>query len=208
VILRGRYGTVTWSIRVWPLESGPRALRFRVSRKQSGDEAAAKATEWGPMTYMTDESNRGPSAWERQLWTHLTDHIEAERGLLEEYSEVAKQAQSKAFGYIVNLLIEDEIRHHRIFRELAKSLETEALLRREDPIVPYPDFDQADRAAVFDCTQRLLKNEEQDARELKRLQRELHDVKDTTLWSLLVDVMQRDTQKHIALLRFVKKHAR
>jgi rubrerythrin len=156
---------------------------------------------------MTDESNRGASAWERQLWTHLTDHVKAERGLLEEYSAVAEQAQSKAFRYIVNLLIEDEIRHHRIFSELAKSLETEALLKREDPIVPYPDFDQADRAAVLDCTQRLLKNEEQDARELKRLQRELHDVKDTTLWSLLVDLMQRDTQKHIALLRFVKKHA-
>ena len=164
-------------------------------------------TEWGRMTYMTNESSRGASAWERKLWTHLTDHIEAERSLLEEYSVVAEQAQSKAFAYVVNLLIEDEIRHHRIFIELAKSLETEALLKREDPIVPYPDFDKADRAAVLDSTQRLLKNEEQDARELKRLQHELRDVKDTTLWSLLVDLMQRDTQKHIALLRFVKKHA-
>ena len=159
------------------------------------------------MTYMTDESSRGASVWERQLWTHMTNHIEAERGLLEEYSATAEQTQSKAFGYVMNLLIEDEIRHHRIFSELAKSLETEASLRHEDPIVPYLDFDQADRAAVLDCAQRLLKSEEQDARELKRLQRELRDVKDTTLWSLLVDLMQRDTQKHIALLRFVKKHA-
>ena len=50
-------------------------------------------------------------------------------------------------------------------------------------------------------------SEARDARELKRLQRELRDVKDTTLWSLLVDLMQRDTQKHIAILRFVRKHA-
>jgi hypothetical protein len=33
-------------------------------------------------------------------------------------------------------------------------------------------------------------------------------VKDSSLWSLLVELMQRDTQKHIAILRFVTKHAR
>jgi rubrerythrin len=160
------------------------------------------------MTSMTDESSRGPAVWERELWTHLTNHVQAERGLLEKYSAVADQSQSKALRYLVNLLIEDEIRHHRIFIELAKSLETEALLKGDEPIVPYPDFDRANRAAVLDNTEELLQNEEEDARELKRLQHELRDVKDVTLWSLLVDLMQRDTQKHIALLRFVKRHAR
>jgi rubrerythrin len=131
--------------------------------------------------------------------------VEAERGLLEEYSAVAEQSKSKAFTYLVKLLIEDEVRHHRIFTELARSLKTEAELR-SDPIIPSMDFVRADRAAVLDATKRLLANEEQDARELKRLQHELRDVKDTSLWSLLVDLMQRDTQKHIAILRFVKKH--
>ncbi|HXR54972.1 MAG TPA: hypothetical protein VN793_07975 [Acidimicrobiales bacterium] len=131
--------------------------------------------------------------------------MEAERGLLEEYSAVAEQSKSKAFTYLVKLLIEDEVRHHRIFTELARSLKTEAELR-SDPIIPNMDFVRADRAAVLDATKRLLANEEQDARELKRLQRELREVKDTSLWSLLVDLMQRDTQKHIAILRFVKKH--
>ena len=28
----------------------------------------------------------------------------------------------------------------------------------------------------------------------------------TTLWGLLVELMQRDTDKHIAVLTFVKKH--
>jgi len=160
------------------------------------------------MTDMTTKPPSGASPWEVDLWTHLTSHVEAERGLLEEYSVVAEQSPSKAFTYLVNLLIEDEIRHHRLFIELAESLTTEAELRQEDPIVPYIDFVTTDRAAVLDATKRLLENEEQDARELKRLQRELRDVKDSSLWSLLVDLMQRDTQKHIAVLRFVKKHAR
>ena len=160
------------------------------------------------MTDMTTDPPRGASTWELDLWTHLTSHVEAERGLLEEYSAIAEQSESKAFSYLVKLLIEDEVRHHRIFTELAKSLKTEAEMRRENPIIPYMDFVHADRDAVLDATKQLLASEGQDARELKRLQRELRDVKDTTLWSLLVDLMQRDTQKHIAILRFVRRHAR
>ena len=59
---------------------------------------------------------------------------------------------------------------------------------------------------MSESTEELLQSEKRDTSELKHLQRELHDVKDVTLWSLLVDLMQRDTEKHIALLRFVKKH--
>ncbi len=52
----------------------------------------------------------------------------------------------------------------------------------------------------------LLENEERDIGELRRLERELRDVKDTTPWELLVEVMQRDAEKHIAILKFVRKH--
>jgi hypothetical protein len=159
------------------------------------------------MTDLTEKQPRGASPWELDLWTHLTSHVEAERGLLEAYSAVAEQSASKAFSYLVGILIEDEIRHHRLFIELAKSLKTEAELSGADPIIPNLDFARGDSAAVLDATKQLMASEEQDAQELKRLQSELRDVKDTTLWSLLVDLMQRDTQKHIAILRFVKKHA-
>jgi rubrerythrin len=160
------------------------------------------------MTDLTTHSSIAGSGWERDLWTHLISHVDAERGMLEEYSAIAKQSQSKAFGYLVKLLIEDETRHHRMFMELAKSLKTAAELTGDDPIVPTMDFTQVNRIAVLEATKQLIEKEEQDARELKRLQRELRDVKDTTLWSLLVNMMQRDTQKHIAILRFVSKHAR
>ncbi len=155
---------------------------------------------------MTDESSAGPSAWERQLYSHLKEHVESERGMLERYAKVAEQAESKAFAYLVKLLIDDEIRHHRLFNELASTLETEALMRSEDPAVPYMDFQRADRNAVLDGARELLAGEERDVGELKRLQREMRDVKDTSLWSLLVELMQRDTEKHIAILKFVVDH--
>jgi len=144
--------------------------------------------------------------WERDLYAHLTGHLEAERGLLEEYRAAAVESPSKALHYLVNLLIEDEIRHHRIFADLAESLKTEALLTGKDPIIPDIDFGRGNQDAVIDLTEQLLQKEQQDAHDLKQLHRELRDVKDTTLWDLLVDLMERDTQKHIAILRFARKH--
>jgi rubrerythrin len=160
------------------------------------------------MIDMTNESWAGPSAKDRALYAHLTNHIVTERGLLEEYSEIASRTESRAFRYLVNLLIEDEIRHHRILSELAESLETIALNKAKEPVVPFIDFVRADREAVFEATDRLLKHESEDARELKRLQREFRDTMDDSLNDLLVELMQRDTQKHIAILRFVRKRTR
>jgi rubrerythrin len=160
------------------------------------------------LTEMTDASSAGPSAWERDLYAHLSSHVEAESGLLQAYKAAAESSPSKALRYLVNLLLDDEIRHHQIFTELAESLKNDALLRSGDPAVPYLDFDKtSNRDAVIDITDQLLQREQADAQELRRLRRELREVKDTSLWSLLVDVVERDTQKHIAILRFVKKHA-
>jgi hypothetical protein len=156
---------------------------------------------------MSDESSRGPSPRDRQLYAHLKGHVETERAMLEKYAEVAERTDSKAFRYLVKLLIEEEVRHHRLFIEMADSLETQALMKREEPDIPYMDFQRADRVAVLEGAKELLENEKRDIGELKRLQRELRDMKDTSLWGLLVELMQRDTEKHIAILKFVRDHA-
>ena len=128
--------------------------------------------------------------------------------MLEEYVKAAEATNSKALAYVIGLLVEDERRHHRHFSDLAQSVKSEAELRTEDPVVPNLDFDRADRSAVLDVTRRLIANEEADAAELKRLRKNLRELEDTTLWALMVDTMQLDTAKHLAILRFVEKHAK
>jgi hypothetical protein len=156
---------------------------------------------------MTDESSAGPSQWERQLYKHLKEHAETEGAMLNKYADVAERTDSNAFRYLVKLLIDDEVRHHRLFHDLADSLAIEAMMERGEPQIPIMDFRRADRAAVLEGTKELLENEERDRGELKQLERELRDVRDTSLWALLVELMQRDTDKHIAILKFVRKHA-
>lgn len=144
--------------------------------------------------------------WAREVLDHVTNHVEQERGLLEEYTKVAEGTESKALAYLVHILLEDERRHHRLFAELATSLKNAVDWSQVGPAVPAMDFHQSDRAAIRDVTNRLLQHEEADARELKRLHQELGNVKDTTLWGVLVEIMQRDTDKHIAILRFTQRH--
>lgn len=150
----------------------------------------------------------GASPWERELFKHLTDHIIQERDLLEEYATAARSTESKALAYLIHLLIEDEHRHHGLFKQLAQSLKSSAELTADSPEVPRMDFDNENRVGVLEVTQRLLDREEDDLRELKRLHRELRVVQDTTLWDLLVELMERDTEKHIAILRFAHSHAK
>ena len=126
---------------------------------------------------MTDAPNelRGASGWEQNLYAHLTEHVRNERGLLEEYDAAADATSSKAFAYLVGLLIEDERRHHVLFEELAASLKNEAELSGQDPVVPRMDFDRVDPANVRGLTDRLAEREQQDLRELKKLQKELRE---------------------------------
>lgn len=148
----------------------------------------------------------GWSVSEAELLSHLYNHAAHEAALLDEYVQAAGTTESKALAYLIEILMEDERKHHRWFGELASSLQTDATLSGADPTIPRMDFHRADRATVRDVTDRLLEHEKADERELKRLQREMRDLKDTTLWGLLVELMQRDTDKHIAILHFVKKH--
>ena len=148
----------------------------------------------------------GASVWERDLYNHLATHIENESSLLQDYVAAAEETDSKAFAYLVNLLLDDERRHHGTFAALASSLKTEAELGGEEPEIPYLDLDRADRAQVRELTERLLQREREDAEELKRLHRQLKDVRNTSLWDLLVSNMRRDTDKHIEILDFVLRN--
>jgi hypothetical protein len=150
----------------------------------------------------------GASIWEDQLYEHLTSHEENERELLMEYQEAANRSQSKAFKYLVSLIVEDEIRHHRLFQDLAEALKVDAELRPEDPAVPRLDHWGPDGRFVAELAERLEDREEQDLKMLRRLGDELEDVKDTTLWKLLVKLMELDTSKHIEILKFTRRHAR
>ncbi|MEO9109846.1 MAG: hypothetical protein ABI368_06485 [Jatrophihabitantaceae bacterium] len=141
-----------------------------------------------------------------ELRDHLKSHVETEGAILTEYVEATEGTQSKALRYLVDMIVKDEHRHHQIFSDLAETLQYQVGVAGPGLVVPDLDFDRVDGAATSEIIDRLLRFELDDKRELKELQRKLRGFEGWSLYGLLVELMQRDTDKHIAMLRFAKKH--
>lgn len=157
-------------------------------------------------TAMEGLEQMGASVGERELVEMLRRHGEEEGVLLQRYERYATEASSPAVRYLVGLLLEDETRHHRLLVELANAIAWGWSANSPVPATPgiYEDSGQDDRLAAE--TNELLAFEEQDEKELRRLRNQLRDYRDTTMWSLVVETMLADTQKHAHILRFIARH--
>ena len=153
------------------------------------------------------ERPAGLSVWEQQLYDLLHDHISTEGGLLAEYDDLAAQSHGHV-KYLVEMIGDDEARHHRLFEQWANSIADMGTLQdRPDESLPTVRAEE-DPERVASAAERLLAIEHEDARELRRLRKDLVDFEDTTIWPLLVDLMRLDTEKHVLILEFLRRHAR
>jgi len=150
----------------------------------------------------------GASVWEQELYEHVCGHVAAEGAILDEYQRLAEDpAGSPAFRYVARLILADERRHHQLFNDLAESIRQVAELRLDDEPIPSLRGLKADRERIMAVTERLLDVERTDAKELKQLAKNLKEVRETTLWGLVVELMQDDTTKHIKILQFIRDRA-
>ena len=150
----------------------------------------------------------GASVWEQEVFDHLSEHSATEAGIIDEYKALASDTASPAFAYLVNVILEDESRHHRVLGELAQSVRAFAELSMEPGAIPFLDMPRADHDRVLEATERFLEVEREDMRELETLAKTLKPVRDTTLWYLLVKLMEEDTEKHIRILKFIRDRVR
>ena len=114
---------------------------------------------------------------------------------------VQRRTSSDGIRYLVRLILDDEVRHHRVFDEMANGLKSFVLEVEIEPQVPAmsprPD------PALLEETHRLLAVEKEDAKELRHLRKALKHSPRSSLHPLLVDLMLQDTKKHIAILEHI-----
>jgi hypothetical protein len=144
----------------------------------------------------------GLSAWESDLMRHLSEHMQEEGGLLAAYRDVAEQADADYVSYLLGVILEDEIRHHRLLTELVDAVRgrVEWTGRASVPEVS----NTANPVKLRVATERLLERERSDAHQLDGLSRQLRDLRGASVWPVLVDIMELDTEKHQGILRFVQ----
>jgi hypothetical protein len=148
----------------------------------------------------------GLSVSEARLLERLQAHIDGEAALLVAYEELGKECDAEYVRYLTGLIMDDEVRHHAMLTELLDTIRSS--VERVPPERQLPHLrPPADGEALVEAVTRLAEFEREDAHDFRQLQKELHDVRDTTIWSLVVELMQLDTEKHIRILHFIKDHA-
>ena len=143
---------------------------------------------------------------EETLLANLDRHVASEEAVLDSYVEFARSGP-EFVRYLVNLIAEDEARHHRILREMVNRVVGEVEFRTMSPSVPYTDFQGTDRERLVEETARFLALEREDLASLKELTKALRRQRRCGLIPVLVEFMELDTKKHIALLEFIAESA-
>ena len=105
--------------------------------------------------------------------------------------------------YLIRLVLEDEERHHRVLHEIVTAIGNRVALRDDPDAVPNLSYEPPDRV-LGEVTGRFLAAERADAKQPRALRKELRPFRDTSLWVLLIELMEHDTAKHIRLLTFIR----
>lgn len=151
----------------------------------------------------------GSREWEDEIYQHVAAHGRLEGEILAEYMALADDEEiSPAFSYLARMILEDEVRHHRLFDELAETFRQMGTDTPDGPPVPSLRGLHADRVRIERVTDRLLAVEQEDLRELKDLAKRLKDFERTTIWGLLIELMVDDTKKHIKILKFIRDRSK
>lgn len=140
------------------------------------------------------------------LYRHVQDHLRNEQFAIEGYRQITEGFDRSTYvGYLVDVILEDEQRHHKLFSDLLASIEQrEAGHAPAVPdVAPLPEL-----AALRTQLEEYLAFERQDRAELAALAKRLRGSEDDSLWPILIDIMRRDTDKHIHILEFLCRKAR
>ena len=151
----------------------------------------------------------GTREWEQDIYEHVASHGQLEGEILQEYKELADDEEtSPAFRYLARMILDDEVRHHRIFDELAETFRQMGADTPDRSPIPSLRGFHADRVRIQRVTDRLLQVEQDDLRELKDLAKRLKDFEKITIWGLLIELMLDDTKKHIKILKFIRDRSK
>jgi hypothetical protein len=150
----------------------------------------------------------GASVWEQEIYDYVWSHIAHEQSIVDEYRRLAATAPSPAFRYVAELILADEVRHHRMLEDLAESIRASASLLGDGVLIPDAVGYEPDRQKALVTTEHFEAIERKDLEELSALRKKLKPVRDTTLWTLVIELMERDTEKHLRMLEFLRDHLR
>lgn len=143
---------------------------------------------------------------EIELISMLQSHGPREGEALASYQRLIEDSDDEGLRYLVQLILEDERRHHKVIEEMLHVIQ--GFVWEVDVQPSVPGLSRRVDPELRAETQRLLALEQEDAKELRRLRTALRHSHNSPMLPLLAELMVHDTAKHIAILKFIRSHTR
>ena len=134
----------------------------------------------------------------------LRTHDARESAVLGAYQQLVDESTDEGIQYLGRLILDDEQRHHEVLEQMAQRVEA---WKHGGGDAGTPSLTPRVDRALLDETRHLITLERDDAKELRKLQKELRYAPATSLLPLLVKLMLHDNAKHIEILQFIRTYA-
>lgn len=155
------------------------------------------------MAITTDHKLAGASVLEQEAFDALVAHERDEAEIIAAYETFAKDTESDVVQFLVELIVEDEHRHHRVIGQLANTIRAQATFEDVNPRVPYLDVHRHRDQQLLAATRMFLDIERKDRHHLKDLAKSVEQSAGE-VDAFVVDLMRMDTERHIAILKFIE----
>lgn len=147
------------------------------------------------------------SPTDQSLLDLLSEQEAEEKGVIDAYLTASDQAPDE-IRYLIGLILQDEQRHQELVREMQNAVHADIEYHPIEPRVPrVTSFGRA-QPELLAFAERLLDLERNDLKKLRRFRRRLRRQRNGSLFSVIVEQMEFDTRKHIALLQHIHTWAR
>jgi rubrerythrin len=141
-----------------------------------------------------------------ELLRILDAHVGGETEHIDAYRKLAHEIADPVVAVLMDLVIEDEERHHDLLRRMASRLRNDIEATRAEDALPYasraPDGRHGEELAAV--VEGYARDETTSAHEMRHLAKDARSLYGGLL-GLLLDTMADDSEKHERIMRFVLK---
>jgi len=132
----------------------------------------------------------------------LEAHVSAEAQDLADCRDLAQRSDDPYVKFLLDLIIDDEQRHQALLESMLRHLQDDAQAASTQRFQSSADSAPLSEVEFAAALRDLIRNEHEGARHLRHIGRQDAAVYDG-LYSLLLEAIARDSEKHAVILRFL-----
>ncbi len=140
-----------------------------------------------------------------KLTASLENHVTEESKFLKVYGEAIAKHDSSLVQFILKLILADEETHHSVLRRVVAALNADLIWRKDGNQMPtLGAMDTVEKKRLRDLTDEFIAEEKHGIAQSKSLMKMSENCYGGLL-TMLLGTMVHDSQKHITMLRFIRR---